>query len=142
MSSGPPPIIASIARPPVVKNRQGVIAEKQVLPEGVRYPSRGGYGDQQADDDVPDDGGPFHDEGVRDGGESGRAGQAAAEAAVVGHGHVHRGVAFHGARHRLVCLLARRSNELRGQEAAEQQRDAQDHQRAADELGEGELPAE
>jgi len=51
-------------------------------------------------------------------------------------------MSFHGARHCSVGLIARRLNHLCGQEAPEEQGDDQDHHRSADELSEGELPAE
>ena len=56
--------------------------------------------------------------------------------------HVHLGVALHRAYEALVGLLTRLVDQLTGQKPAKQEGEQRDHQRTADELGEGELPAE
>ena len=66
----------------------------------------------------------------------------AAEAGLAGDTHVHRRVTLHRPGERPVGLGARLVEQPPGEEAPEHQRDADDHQRAADELGQGELPAE
>ena len=56
-------------------------------------------------------------------------------------GHVHRGVALHRAGHAEVGLLPRLAQQPVPQHEPEQHGDDHDHDRAADELGHGELPA-
>src|SRR5215472_12677494 len=119
-----------------------VAGEEQVLPEGVGHPGGHGPGDQQADDHVADDGGPLHHEDVADGGVPLPGGQPVPEAPAGGDAHVHRRVALHGSGQALVRLLPRRVDQALAHEQAERHGHADDHYRAADELGQRELPAD
>ena len=76
------------------------------------------------------------------GGEPRRRAQLAPHRAVASDGHVHFRVALHRAEPPAVGLLARLADEPAGQEQPEEQSEEDDHQRAADELAERELPAE
>ena len=78
---------------------------------------------------------------VRDRGEA-RAGEAAAaQNGPSADGHVHGGVAFHRPGDAALGLLAAPRQQPFAQQQPEQHREQHDHQRAADELGQGELPA-
>ena len=70
--------------------------EEQVLPERVGHPGADGPGDQQADDDVADDGGPLHHEDVADRGVALAGSASRRQKLPLGaDAHVHRGVALH-----------------------------------------------
>ena len=99
-------------------------------------------GDQQADDRDADDGGPLHDEDVADRGVAVAAEQPVAPAAAGGGAHVHRGVAFHRSGKALTSLLAGGGDETLADEDPERECHQHDHDRAAGELGQGELPAQ
>jgi len=122
------------------ENRMPV--QEQPLPESVRHPRAYRPGDQQAPDKVFPDGGPLHHEHVRHRREPLRGSQSAPEAAVGLDGHVHRGVAFHRPGNALVGLLRRLTQEPLAKDDSKHQGDEHDDDRAADELGEGELPAQ
>jgi hypothetical protein len=119
-----------------------VVGEEQVLPEGLGHPGAHRAGDQQTDRDVPDHGSPLHDEDVADRRVTARGTQPGPDRAGVLDAHVHRGVAFHGPGQAAVSLLGCLSDEAGTQQCTKEQRQDDDHHRAADELGRGELPAE
>src|SRR6202050_3459423 len=127
-------------RPPQFR-RQRVAGEEQVAPEAVRHPGGARAGDQQAERDVADDGGPLHHEDVRHRGEGLPRPEPVPQAALGLNGHVHRGVAFHRSGTSLSGLGAGGVEEPLPQQQAEQQRQQDDHDRATGELGQGELPA-
>ena len=122
--------------------RQRVAGEEQVLPERGGHPRGHRARDEQADQDVADDGRPLHDEDVAHRGEAAAAEQAAPEAPAGRDAHVHGGVALHGTRQALVRLLARGVDQPLADEDAEDHRQQDDHDRPADEFGQGELPAD
>jgi hypothetical protein len=98
-------------------------------------------GDEEAADDVLPDRRPIHDEGMADGGEALARAQALPDGAAVDR-HVHLGVALHRAKQSAPGLLTRLLDEAPAQKAPEEEREDDDHERPADELSEGELPAE
>ena len=91
--------------------------------------------------DVDVDAGPVHDEVVAGGGEARRRSSRRSSVAALVDAHVHRGVALHRPASPLSACSRAASRIRRAQEQPEQHGQDQDHQRAADELGEGELPA-
>jgi len=116
--------------------------QEQPLPERHWHPRADRPGDQQARGEVLPDRGPLHDEYMRHRGDPIRRSESVREAALRLDGHVHRGVALHGSGEAPVSLLGRLSQEPLAQHDPEHQRDEHDHDRAADELGESELPAQ
>jgi hypothetical protein len=101
----------------------------------MRHPCANGPSHEESDHEIAQDRGPFHDEHVRHGGESLRRDQPGPERALGLNGHVHRGVALHGAGEAFVGLFAGFVDELLADEEPEQHGDKRDHDRAADELG-------
>ncbi len=119
-----------------------MVHQEEVPPEGIGDPGGHGPGDEQTEDNVADHGGPLHDEDVRDRGERGHRTQPAPEAAFFLDGHVHGGVALHGAGAPNVGLGSGRLKKALTQKEAEEDGQQHDHDGAADELGQGELPSD
>jgi len=119
-----------------------VVGQEEALPEGVRDPGADRPGDEQATDDVTQHRCPFHDEDVADRGEPARRGQPPPQRALLGHAHVHGGVALHRPGHATVGLPTGLLHLPGTQEPTEQHRENHDHDRAADELAQSELPAD
>ena len=117
---------------------------KKVLPERVRHPGADGPGDQQPDHDVAEDRGPLHHEDVLTEVKPVPASTAAAsKLALRLDAHVHGGVPLHRPGQSLVRLLARAASmSSRARTAGTSTATSDDHDRAADELGQGELPAQ
>ncbi len=120
----------------------GWSVRKKVLPERVRHPRGDGAGDQQPDDEVAQDRGPLHDEHVRHRGEAVAENEPPPKASPspCTDMSIAAWPSIDPASPRSACSRAasmmRERTNSRNSTAS-----THDHERAADELGGGELPA-
>ena len=118
-----------------------MVNEEERLPKRVRHPRCKRARDQQPDRDVPVDRRPVHHEVMADRDPAFTRAHALQERAF-GDRHVHARVPFHHAEQPSLGLRARRLDHPRPKEHTEQDGEDHDHDHAADELGERELPSD
>ena len=120
---------------------QRVPGQEQVPPEAVRHPGADRPGDQQADDDVADDRGPLHHEDVRHEVYLPRTAAAARSCRRTMLMSIAAWPSMDPASPLSACSRAASISRWRTN-SRNSTRQQHDHDRAADELGQGELPGD